>query len=226
MTPKLDNFSAQDPPLVVEDWGRSEYAVALDRQLDRVRQRREMEIPDTFAFTEHSPVYTYGVRKSAESHLLWNEAQLRERQIQIHKTRRGGDITFHGPGQIVGYPFVALEGNRKDLHAYLRILEETVIQSLQSFGLTSGRREGMTGVWVGRRKICAIGVGVKHWITYHGFALNVNTDLSYFEGIVPCGITDGTVTSLEKELGKGIDTEGVKEILVSRFYQLFYSKSQ
>lgn len=223
MTSRRDSYAEQNPPLAVEDWGRTEYAEALDRQLERVRQRREKAIPDTFAFTEHSPVYTYGVRKSAESHLLWDEDQLRERQIQIHKTRRGGDITFHGPGQIVGYPFVSLEGDRKDLHAYLRILEETVIQTLKSLGLPSGRREGMTGVWVDQRKICAIGVGVKHWITYHGFALNVSTDLSYFDGIIPCGITDGTVTSLEKELGKEIDTEGVKEILISSFYQIFYS---
>lgn len=223
MTRRSETFKEMDPPLAVEDWGLVDYATALERQLEYVRKRREEEIPDTFAFTEHPPVYTFGVRKSAEANLLWDEDTLRARNVQIHKTRRGGDITFHGPGQLVGYPILALTGDRKDLHAYLRILEDTVIRTLSTLGLNSGRRLGMTGVWIDRRKICAIGVGVKHWITYHGFALNVTTDLSYFEGIIPCGITDGSVTSLEKELGKGIDTEGVKEILISSFYKLFYT---
>ncbi len=213
----------QAPPLAVEDWGRVEYAEALERQLDYVQLRRENQIPDTFVLTEHPPVFTLGVRKSAAQHLLWDEATLRQRGVQLHQTRRGGDITFHGPGQIVGYLIIALEGERKDLHAFLRVLEDSVIRTLDHFGLSAGRREAMTGVWLQKRKICAIGVGVKHWITYHGFALNLSTDLAYFDGIVPCGISDGSVTTLEKESDKGIDTEEVKQILVSSFYELFYN---
>jgi len=209
-------------PFRVEDWDLLDYESALNRQLERVEQRREEKIPDTLAFTEHPPVFTLGVRKGAESHLIWPEEELKRKSIQLFKTRRGGDITFHGPGQIVGYSFVALAGERRDLHRYLRVLEETVIRALSHFGLEGGRREGMTGVWIDKRKVCAIGVGVKHWITYHGFALNINTDLSFFNGIVPCGISDGTVTTLAKESGKEIDTEYVKEILVSEFCNLFY----
>lgn len=222
MNPSIPLFR-EAPPLALEDWGRVEYAEALQRQLDYVALRRENRIPDTFVFTEHPPVFTLGVRKAAAQHLIWDPETLRKRGVQLHQTRRGGDITFHGPGQLVGYLILSLEGDRKDLHAFLRILEDSVIRTLAHFGLDADRRERMTGVWLQKRKICAIGVGVKHWVTYHGFALNLSTDLSYFEGIIPCGISDGAVTSLEKESDKEIDTEEVKEILVSSFYELFYS---
>lgn len=212
-----------DHVLHVEDWGLLDYAEALDRQLGRVALRKENRIPDTLIFTEHPPVYTIGVRRGADSHLIWSEETLQTKGIKLHRTRRGGDITFHGPGQIVGYPIVALEGPRRDLHRYLHILESTVIATLAELGLDADRRERMTGVWIEKRKICAIGVGVTQWITYHGFALNVSTDLSYFDGIVPCGITDGTVTSIAQESGKEIDAEEVKKILVTQFNRRFYN---
>lgn len=213
------------PDIRVEDWGLIPYAEALDRQLQHVARRRAGEIPDTLVFTEHPPVYTVGVRRGADAHLVWSEEEMKSRGLSLYKTRRGGDITFHGPGQIVGYPIVALEGPRRDLHRYLGVIEDTVIETLGKIGLQAGRREGMTGVWIGKRKICAIGIGVKQWITYHGFALNLATDLSYFQGIVPCGITDGSVTSIIKESGKEFDTEEVKKILVRQFIHLFYDSS-
>ncbi len=207
---------------VFEDWGITDYGVALERQLMLVESRKRDAIPDTVVFTEHNPVYTVGVRRDAVQHLVWDRSTLEKQGIQLFETRRGGDITFHGPGQVVGYPIIRLRPGRRDLHAYLRSLEDGVAKALTHWGLEAGRREGMTGVWLGKRKICAIGVGVKSWVTYHGFALNVNTDLAYFQGIIPCGITDGTVTSIAKESGKEIDTEEVKEILRGVFRKIFH----
>jgi lipoyl(octanoyl) transferase len=138
------------------------------------------------------------------------------RGIAVVKTNRGGDITYHGPGQIVGYPIVDL-APRRDLHAYLRLLEQVVINAVGALGLAATRREGKTGIWLGTRKIAAIGVGSRRWVTFHGFALNVNNDLAPFAGIVPCGITDGTVTSLQAELGRALDLAEVKNVLVAEF---------
>ena len=186
--------------LAVVDWGRTRYDDALARQLELVRARIAGEIPDTLVFTEHEPVFTKGVRREAGDHLLWSESELATRGIAVHDTNRGGDITYHGPGQIVGYPIIDLAA-RRDLHAYLRFLEQVLIDSAARFGVTACRREGKTGIWIADRKLAAIGVAVKKWTTHHGFAFNVDPDLSHFSGIVPCGITDGTVTSLRAELG-------------------------
>lgn len=205
-------------PLTTQDWGRTSYGLALNRQLEQVARRNAREVPDTLIFTEHDPVYTTGVRKDALANLLWSEAELARRGIELHATGRGGDITYHGPGQIVGYPIVNLAA-RKDLHAYLRLLEQVMIDSVAAFGLAAGRREGKTGIWLGPRKIAAIGVAVKQWTTFHGFALNVNTDLAPFTGIVPCGITtsEGTVTSMQAELGRVVPLDEVKILLTSEF---------
>jgi lipoyl(octanoyl) transferase len=200
----------------VIDWGRTEYCAAWARQDAFVAQRIAGERGDTLVFTEHDPVYTLGVRPGAEKNLLLDQAAATARGIAVVKTNRGGDITYHGPGQIVGYPILDLTP-RKDLHAYLRLLEQVVIDVVGSLGLAASRRTGKTGIWIGTRKVAAIGVGSRRWVTFHGFALNVNTDLAPFAGIVPCGITDGTVTSLQQELRRDIDLASVKASLAAEF---------
>lgn len=198
--------------VAVVDWGRTEYADALARQAELVARRIAGEVPDTLVFTEHEPVFTLGVRPGAERHLLWPAPELNRRGIAVHETNRGGDITYHGPGQVVGYPIVSLD-RRRDLHAYLRLLEQVLIDAVAEFGIAAGRREGKTGIWIDTRKIAAIGIAVRKWTTFHGFALNVDTDLAAFGGIIPCGITDGTVTSMQAELGRPPGTDRVKRVL-------------
>lgn len=210
--------NAAAPSLAITDWGRTAYLDAWHRQEELVATRNDGRAPDTLVFTEHNPVFTMGVRRGAEQNLLWQQADLARRGIDVVTTNRGGDITYHGPGQIVGYPIVNLTP-RKDLHAYLRFLEDVMIASVGRFGLTAGRNPGKTGIWIEKRKIAAIGVAVKKWTTFHGFALNVNTDLTPFTGIIPCGITaaDGTVTSMQLELGHIVDLEEVKRTLADEF---------
>lgn len=205
-------------PLEAVDWGRTEYRTALDRQTSLVTRRIAGEIDDMLVFTEHEPVFTVGLRRGADAHLIWNAERLNAAGIALEQTNRGGDITYHGPGQIVGYPILSLDA-RRDLHAYLRLLEQVLINALGSLGLAADRREGKTGIWLGRRKIAAIGVAVRRWVTYHGFALNVDPDLSHFAGIVPCGIsaTEGSVTSMRAELGRSIDPSEVKRVLAAEF---------
>jgi lipoate-protein ligase B len=206
------------------DWGRTAYKEAWDRQLTLVDRRRAGECEDTLVLTEHEPVYTIGVRPGADQHLVWTAKILEEQGIAVVKTNRGGDITYHGPGQIVGYPILSLQ-QRRDLHGYLRDLEEVLIRTVAHFGLTAGRREGKTGIWIEDRKIAAIGVAVKSWTTYHGFALNVNPDLRHFTGIVPCGITDGSVTSLEEECPSPPLMGQVKSRLILEFWKLFADRT-
>ncbi|MCZ6673637.1 MAG: lipoyl(octanoyl) transferase LipB, partial [Verrucomicrobia bacterium] len=190
------------------------------KQKSYVRDRIEGNRKDTLVYTEHLPVYTLGVRRGAYAHLIWNESKLSEKGIAVHKSNRGGDITYHGPGQLTGYPIISLE-KLGDLHAYLRLMEDMLIQIVAHFGLPAGRREGKTGIWIETRKIAAIGVAVKSWVSYHGFALNVNNDLEPFSGIVPCGIVDGSVTSLKNELGFHIDLSVVKPIVSQAFLDTF-----
>jgi len=180
-------------------------------------------------FCEHPPVYTLG--KSGDiSHMLINEAAMRERGIEFFHTNRGGDITFHGPEQLVGYPILDLEKLYTDIGRYLRELEEVVILTLADFGIVAGRSAGETGVWIDagvkgkERKICAMGVRCSRWITMHGFALNVNTDLNYFNFIIPCGIVGKQVTSLEKELGSKVSMQAVKEVFKKFFTQVFQAE--
>ncbi len=203
------------------DWGRTRYEEAWRRQDELVAQRLAGRIGDTLVFTEHEPVFTTGLRRGAETNLVWPAERLAREGIEVVQTNRGGDITYHGPGQIVGYPVISLM-TRQDLHAYLRFLEQVLINSLGTLGLAAARREGKTGIWLGPRKVAAIGVAVKRWITYHGFALNVNVNLAHFGGIVPCGISaaDGTVTSLQAELGRALDPAEVKAVLAVEFWQL------
>jgi lipoyl(octanoyl) transferase len=204
--------------IAVLDWGRTPYEAAWRRQDELVAKRIAGEIGDTLVFTEHEPVFTIGLRGGAQNNLVWNDAELAREGVQVVKTNRGGDITYHGPGQIVGYPIINLTP-RKDLHAYLRFLEQVMINGLGSLGLAASRREGKTGIWLGKRKIAAIGVAVRRWVAYHGFALNVNANLAHFSGIVPCGISasDGVVTSMQAELGRDVDLEEVKRVLATEF---------
>lgn len=180
-------------------------------------------------FCQHNHVYTLG-KSGSQDHLLLDDTGLDAANIEYFKINRGGDITYHGPGQITGYPIFDLDEFFTDVHKYVRLLEECVIQLLETYGINGTREEGFTGVWIQpkqknspKRKICAIGVHLSRWVTMHGFALNVNTDLSYFKNIVPCGIADDdkTVTSMETELGKKVDQEEVKIRLKSIFAQVF-----
>lgn len=208
-------------PVSVLDWGRTRYEAAWRAQDALVARRIAGEIGDTLVFTEHEPVYSVGLRSGAEQNLVWDAAHLAREGIEVVKTNRGGDITYHGPGQIVGYPIIDLSP-RKDLHEYLRLLEQVMINTVGAFGLAASRREGKTGIWVGPRKVAAIGVAVRRWVAYHGFALNVNVNLAHFGGIVPCGIAaaEGTVTSLQAELGGELDPVAVKNRLAIEFAAL------
>jgi len=218
------------PTLAVVDWGRTTYAHALARQEALVAQRIAGEISDTLVFTEHDPVFTLGRRAGAEQHLLWSETERTARGIALAQTSRGGDITYHGPGQIVGYPIVSLDAQR-DLHAYLRFLEQVLINTVGALGLAASRRAGLTGIWIGERKVAAIGVAVKRWVAYHGFALNLTPDLAHFGGIVPCGIapTQGSVTSIAAELAAaGLPpppADAVKRLLAAEFRTLWHQQS-
>lgn len=202
------------------DWGRTRHADATARQLALVEDRIAGKTGDTLVFTEHEPVYTLGLRAGAAAHLLWDDAERARRGIGLEQTGRGGDITYHGPGQIVGYPIVSLAQSR-DLHAYLRFLEQVLIDALAELGLAGSRREGLTGIWIGPRKIAAIGVAARRWITYHGFALNLDPDLTPFSGIVPCGIpsAQGTVTSVAAELSRSPEAAKVKGLLADAFWR-------
>ena len=220
-----------------QDLGLKDYKETWDLQEEifkktvalKVRNRREnagLSTPNHFLFVSHAHVYTLG--KSGDlSNLLLNEEQLKTKGANFYKINRGGDITYHGPGQIVGYPILDLENFFTDIHKYLRLLEETIILTLADYGLEASRSQGETGVWLDvgtpfARKICALGVRASRWVTMHGFALNVNTDLGYFDHIIPCGIRGKSVTSLRLELKRDqVDENEVKEKLLEHFLNLF-----
>ncbi|MDD5686732.1 MAG: lipoyl(octanoyl) transferase LipB [Elusimicrobia bacterium] len=198
------------------DLGLIEYKEAYKIQKELVEKRDKKLIPDTLVILEHPPVVTIGKLGTKKNILEFSE------KIEIIETDRGGDVTCHCPGQIVGYPIFDLKERGKDIHKYLRDLEEVFIQLLKKYDIDAGRRKGYTGVWVGEnKKIVSLGVGVKHWITYHGFAFNVNPDLSYFNTIVPCGINGVEMVSLEKLLGKKIDVKKVKSDIINSFLNVF-----
>lgn len=208
-------------PLAVRRLGRVAYGDGLALQADLVRERRDGKIPDTLLLLEHPHVITLGSGSHVE-HVLVSEEERAARGIELFDTGRGGDVTYHGPGQLVGYPILDLKPDRCDLHAYLRDLEEVLLEVVAEFGIEARRAEGMTGVWAGDRKLAAIGVRVASgWITSHGFALNVSTDLSYFGTIVPCGITDHTVGSISGELGRAVTIEEVMPVVEQRFEAAF-----
>jgi lipoyl(octanoyl) transferase len=201
------------------------FAEIVERKRENRRENLNNVTPNYLLFCEHPHVYTLG-KSGDKSNLLVNEESLKSRGATFYKINRGGDITYHGPGQIVGYPILDLDNFFTDIHKYLRLLEEAIILTLKEYGLEAERSEGETGVWfdVGTpkaRKICAFGVKTSRWVTMHGFAFNVNSDLSYFENIIPCGIADKKVTSLKKELGKELDLEDVKKRMLIHIAKLF-----
>jgi lipoyl(octanoyl) transferase len=218
------------------DWGLTDYQVAWDKQevlfnetvaLKTKNRTENTQIPTSnyLVFCEHPHVYTLGKSGKPEN-LLLNQQGLLEKQATYYKINRGGDITYHGPGQIVGYPILDLDHFFTDIHLYLRTLEEAVILTLADYDLTAGRYPGYTGVWLDAdnekaRKICAMGVRCSRWVTMHGFAFNVNTDLNYFKHIVPCGIDDKDVTSMQRELGFVLDIAEVKAKLKNHIATLF-----
>ena len=207
--------------LEVRRLGTVRYADALALQADLVKERRAGEIPDTLLLLEHPHVITKG-SGSHDENVLVDAAERAERGIELFETGRGGDVTYHGPGQLVGYPILDLKPDRCDLHRYLRDLEEALIAVLAEFGLRGGRKEGLTGVWVGDRKLAAIGVRVSSgWITSHGFALNVSTDLAFFQTIVPCGIRAHGVGSIAGELGRPVSLAVAEDAVVRAFERVF-----
>lgn len=221
--------------IILKDLGKKDYKETWDYQEEifativaqKVEKRTDLTIAteNYFLFVEHPHVYTLG--KSGDiSNLLLSEKQLVEKGATFYKINRGGDITYHGPGQIVGYPILDLENFFTDIHKYLRLLEEAIILTLAEYGVQSERSEGETGVWLGvgtpfARKICAMGVRASRWVTMHGFALNVNSDLGFFDNIIPCGIKGKAVTSLHVELGRNVDESEVKIKILKHFMALF-----
>ncbi|HEX8394801.1 MAG TPA: lipoyl(octanoyl) transferase LipB [Longimicrobium sp.] len=213
--------SAAPRTMDVRRLGLISYADALALQADLVRLRRAGEIPDTLLLLEHPHVITLG-SGSHDENVLVSAEERAERGIELFETGRGGDVTYHGPGQLVGYPIFDLKPDRQDLHRYLRDIEDALIGVLGDFGLTGGRKDGLTGVWVGERKLAAIGVRVSSgWITSHGFALNVQTDLSMFGTIIPCGIRDHGVGSLSGELGRPVAMADAEASAVRWFERVF-----
>ena len=224
-TVKLEDLGAKD---YKDTWDYQEdlFKSILDTKIKNRRENADLQTQNHFLFVEHPHVYTLG--KSGDiSNLLLSEEQLAEKGATFYKINRGGDITYHGPGQIVGYPILDLDNFFTDIHKYLRFLEEVIILTLADYGLNTERSPGETGVWLDvgtpfARKICAMGVRASRWVTMHGFALNVNVDLGYFDNIIPCGIRGKAVTSLNNELGvETVDEEVIKEKILKHFSALF-----
>jgi lipoyl(octanoyl) transferase len=210
----------------VKRLGEIGYQEALDLQKDLVERRRNEEIPDQLLLLEHPPVITLGVKaRSSRSHVLESDESLAAKGVGIFETGRGGDVTYHGPGQLVGYPIFNLKPDRCDVHRYVRDLEEALIRAVAAFGISGHRIKGLTGVWVGpegrEEKLAAIGVRISRWITSHGFALNVNTRLEHFGLIIPCGITDHGVTSMQQLLGRPISMDEVADSVTAAFREIF-----
>jgi len=198
------------------------YAEALAMQRALVEERRAGRVPDLLLLLQHPPVITLGVKgDGGRSHILATPQRLAELGIDVHETGRGGDVTYHGPGQIVGYPILDLKPDRCDVHRYVRDIEEVMIRACADYGVRAGRIAGLTGAWVGAEKIGAIGIRISRWITSHGFAFNVTTNLDHFGLIVPCGIGDRGVTSLARACGRDVQIREVEEILVRHFTDLF-----
>jgi len=207
--------------LEVRRLGLVEYGEALQLQRDLVEERKNDRIADTLLLVEHPPVLTLGVKgDGGRSHILASDQELQSRGIGIFETGRGGDVTYHGPGQIVGYPIISLKPDRCDVHRYVRDLEEVLIRTAGDFGVSGQRISGLTGVWVGDEKLAAIGVRISRWVTSHGFAFNVSTDLDHFGLIVPCGIADRGVTSLAK-LGSSASRGEIEAKLINNFIEIF-----
>jgi lipoyl(octanoyl) transferase len=198
------------------------YSDALVLQQALVEDRKAGRIPDQLLLLEHPPVITLGVKNRHDrSHIVASDATLEKQGVSVFETGRGGDVTYHGPGQLVGYPIISLKPERCDVHRYVRDLEEVQIRTAAAFGVTAGRIPGLTGAWVENDKLAAIGVRISRWVTSHGFAFNVNTNLSHFSLIVPCGIHDRGVTSLERLLGHPVQLDRVEVAAIEAFREVF-----
>lgn len=213
-------------PLDVRRLGVVPYAEGLALQQQLVAERRAGDIPDTLLLLQHPHVLTVGVKKDGRRHILADAAELERRGVEVFETGRGGDVTYHGPGQIVGYPIIDLNPDRRDVHRYVRDLEEMMIRVCAEYGVAADRLAGFSGAWVshpsrGLEKIGAIGVRISRWITSHGFAFNVSTDLDFFNLIVPCGISDRGVTSLARATGRTLALPDVETALVRQFEAVF-----
>ena len=198
------------------DLGVRSYKKVWDLQKELVKKRQNGQINDTLILVEHEPVYTLG-KNADENHIL----QHTPRNVKTYQIERGGDVTFHGPGQLVGYPIMDLHNYNKSISCYMRSLEQLIIDTLAEFRVTAERKDGLTGVWVGDEKIAALGVRVTRWITMHGFALNVSPDLTYYSGIIPCGIFEYGVTSMAKQLTDQVAVDSVKQVLIEKFMNQF-----
>jgi lipoyl(octanoyl) transferase len=208
--------------LEVRRLGLMAYDDALALQRELVEERRADRIPDLLLLLEHPPVITLGVRSEiARANVVATSERLAELGIDVHETGRGGDVTYHGPGQIVGYPILDLRPDRCDVHKYVRDLEDVMIRVCAEYGVQAGRITGLTGAWVGAEKIGAIGIRISRWITSHGFAFNVSTNLDHFKLIIPCGISDRGVTSLERRTGRSIPLTEVEDAIARRFAEVF-----
>jgi lipoyl(octanoyl) transferase len=207
-------------PLHVRRLGRVRYAEGLELQARLVKERQAGEIPDTLLLLEHDPVFTLG-RNARKENVLFPDEALRARGFDVFESGRGGDVTYHGPGQVVGYPIVDLSPDRRDVHRYVRDLEEVMIRCCADYGIEAGRVEGLSGTWVGENKVGAIGVRIARWVTSHGFALNVATDLAAFDLIVPCGIRGRGVTSLERLVDRAVPLDEVMSKLAEHFAAVF-----
>jgi lipoate-protein ligase B len=209
------------PVVQVKNLGQVAYRAALELQTELVASRRGETIPDQLLLLEHPHVLTLGSSSRGE-HVLLSKQQLKERGLEVFEAGRGGDVTYHGPGQLVGYPILQLEPGRRDLHRYLRDLEDVLIRSVGSFGIPAWREEGLTGIWTSSGKLAAIGIRVSSgWITSHGFALNVDPDLSFYSSIVPCGIPDRPVASMAGILGRPVSIQDVTPTLIQAFGEVF-----
>jgi lipoyl(octanoyl) transferase len=206
--------------------GTVPYTEALKLQRELVEERRANRVPDLLLLLQHPPVITLGVKgDGGRTNVLVTDERLAELGVEISETGRGGDVTYHGPGQIVGYPILDLKPDRCDVHRYVRDLEEVMIRVCADYGVTAGRIKGLTGTWVGNEKIGAVGVRISRWITSHGFAFNVNTNLQEFGLIVPCGIADHGVTSLERVTGRAVSLADAEDRVVNHFVAVFEGRS-
>lgn len=208
-------------PLDVRRLGTVSYSDALELQRALVEDRKAGRIPDTLLLLEHPHVLTIGVKKDGRAHIVAPPDRLAVLGVSVFETGRGGDVTYHGPGQLVGYPILDLNPDRRDVHRYVRDLEEVMIRICADYGLTAGRIAGLSGAWIGEAKVAAIGVRISRWVTSHGFALNVTADLGYFGLIVPCGIADRDVTSLAVTLGRAPEMREVEDRVVRHFMDVF-----
>jgi lipoate-protein ligase B len=202
-------------PARVIDLQRREYGEVWKLQQELVAQRQRDEIADTLVLVEHPDVITLGRRQSSQANVV------APGDVPIFEIERGGDVTYHGPGQLVGYPILKLDGDERDLHVYLRNLEEALIGVCADLGLDGRRNPGWTGVWIGERKVASLGIAVRRWVTMHGFALNVATDLSRFAAINPCGLDAAVMTSLSRELGREVALDAVEPLVIARFSSVF-----